>query len=77
MTMMGTVRPQLQVLARDHDNEGNHAAKWNQTEQKQASNHGSIPPQDQGSILLPISVCAHYSTVSQYCVALVLIVSAY
>jgi hypothetical protein len=56
MTMMGMVRPQLHVLARDYDSEGNHAPKRNQTEQKQAGNHGSIPPQDHGSILIPIRV---------------------
>jgi hypothetical protein len=44
----------MQVLTRDHESEGNHAAQWNQTEQKQASNHGSNPPQDQGPILIPI-----------------------
>jgi hypothetical protein len=44
----------MHVLTRDHDSEGNHAAKWNQTEQKQAGNHGSFPPQDQASILIPI-----------------------
>jgi hypothetical protein len=54
MPMMGTVRPQLHVLARDYDSDGNHPAKWNQTKQKQAGNHGSIPPQDQRSILISI-----------------------
>jgi hypothetical protein len=54
MAMMEIVRPRLDLLARDHDSEGNHPAKWNEAQQKKAINHGSIPPQDQGSILILI-----------------------